>query len=56
MTLKEAMNISLSGYGPCSQHTLAEWLHARDIFRRNQEAAMKQISLKAYNPAETVNS
>jgi len=56
MNLRQAMNISLSGYGPCSQHTLAEWLHARDIFRRNQEAAMKQISLKAYSLAETVNS
>ncbi len=56
MTLKEAMSISLSGYGPCSQHTLADWLQARDIFRKNQEAAMRQINLKAYNPAETANS
>ena len=56
MTLKEAMNISLSGYGPTSMHTLAEWLEARDMFRKNEGAAMKLINVKDYNSAETANS
>ena len=55
MTLRESMNITLSGYGPCSTHTLAEWLMARDMYRKNQVAAEKQINLKPYNPAETTS-
>jgi len=43
MTLKEALDITLSGYGPCSQHTLAEWLQARDLYRGNQESALRTI-------------
>jgi hypothetical protein len=46
MTLKEAAYIALSGYGPCTLHTLEEWLHARALFRANQKAAMQQIGLK----------
>ena len=43
MTLKDALYISLTGYGPCSQFTMAEWLQARELFRGNQEKAMSQI-------------
>lgn len=47
MTLKEAAYISLSGYGPTSMFTLAEWLEARDLFRKNQKAAYREIGVKA---------
>ena len=43
MTLKQSLDITLSGYGPCSKHTLAEWLQARDLFRGNQPAALRTI-------------
>jgi len=46
MTLKEAAGIALTGYGPCSQHTLAEWLQARDMYRSNQISALKQLNYK----------
>jgi hypothetical protein len=45
MTLKEAAYITVSGYGPNSNHTLEEWLYARDLFRKNQKAALSQISI-----------
>ena len=45
MDLKKAMYISLKGYGPCSDFTLAEWLEARDLFRANQKAAMAQVNV-----------
>jgi hypothetical protein len=45
MTLRESAYITITGYGPCSQFTLAEWLHARDLFRKNQKAALAQINL-----------
>jgi hypothetical protein len=45
MTLREACYISLTGYGPCSQFTLKEWLEAREFFRANQAAALAQLNL-----------
>ena len=45
MNIREAMFISLKGYGPTSMYTLEDWLKARDLFRANQEAAYKLISL-----------
>ncbi len=56
ISLRDAMYISLRGYGPESPYTLATWLEARDKFRQNEKAAMQQIHLKAFNPAETLNS
>ena len=53
MTIKRAAYIALSGYGPCSLFTLAEWLEARDLYRKNEKTAMAQINMKPYNPAET---
>jgi len=53
MNLRQAMNITLTGYGPGSQFTLAEWLHARELFRKNEKAAMAQVNIKPFNPAET---
>ena len=55
MTLKEALNITLSGYGPCSHYTLAEWLEARDLYRSNQSAALKVIGHKAEQPEAQFN-
>jgi hypothetical protein len=45
MTLKEAVYITYTGYGPCSQFTLEEWLHARELFRKNEKAALRQLNL-----------
>jgi hypothetical protein len=45
LTLKRALYITFTGYGPCSDFTLAEWLEARDFFRANQEVALKSIGL-----------
>jgi len=45
MDLKEAMYISLKGYGPESMYTLEDWLKARALFRANQEAAYKLVSV-----------
>ena len=55
MTLREATNIALTGYGPCAQFTLEEWLHARDMYRNNQSAALKQLHFKDYNSKELGN-
>ena len=52
MTLKEAAYISLTGYGPCSQFTLAEWLHARELHRKNEKTIMTQLNFKGYNSKE----
>ena len=46
MSLKDALYISTSGYGPCSTFTLAEWFEARDMFRNNQAKAFKSINYK----------
>jgi len=56
MSLRDAMYISLRGYGPESPYTLATWLEARDKFRQNEKAAMQQIHLKAFNPTENISS
>jgi hypothetical protein len=45
MTLKEAAYITVTGYGPCSQFTLEDWLHARELFRKNQKAALAQLNV-----------
>ena len=42
-TLREIAYIAVSGYGPTSQYTLAEWLEARDIFRANQAKALREV-------------
>ena len=48
MSLKTAAYISMTGYGPCSQFTLKEWLYARDLFRANQTKALSEIGVKPY--------
>ena len=50
MNLRQAMYISNYGYGPCSPFSLAEWLHAREMYRKNQEGAQKAVNLKPYDP------
>ena len=50
MTLRESVYITLTGYGPCSQFTLAEWLHAREMFRNNERAALTAAGYSSKDP------
>ena len=43
--LKEAAHIAVSGYGPCSYWTLEEWLHCRELFRKNEKAALTAVNV-----------
>ena len=39
MNLKEALYITLTGYGPCATFTLKTWLEARDRLSGNSRKA-----------------
>jgi len=56
MTLKEAMYISLRGYGPTSPFTLATWLEANELFRNNREKALKLVAVKEAGIVESKSS
>ena len=45
MDLKRIAYIALTGYGPCSDFTLAEWLEARDLYRSNQTKILNSLNL-----------